>query len=150
MRSKDRLTKERRSWNMSRISGKNTAPEIRVRSLLHRLGFRFRIHATTLPGRPDVVLPKYRTVIFVHGCFWHRHKGCKNCTTPTNRRKWWERKLDGNAARDNRHQAALKKLGWRVVIIWECQTETAADLRSRLKEAIILPDGRSPVAPSAT
>src|SRR5437588_4872801 len=85
----DRLTKERRSWNMSRIRGKNTNPEKIVRSLLHRMGYRFRLHGRRLPGRPDIVLPKYRTVIFVHGCFWHRHKGCKNCTTPTRRREWW-------------------------------------------------------------
>src|SRR5881397_1182997 len=86
---KDRLSRERRSWNMSRIRGKNTTPEMRVRSLLHRMGFRFRLHGKKLPGRPDVVLAKYKTVVFVHGCFWHQHKGCKNWTTPTNRRGWW-------------------------------------------------------------
>jgi DNA mismatch endonuclease (patch repair protein) len=84
----DRLTKARRSWNMSRIRGKNTRPELRVRSLLHALGFRFRLHAKNLPGRPDIVLPKYRAVIFVHGCFWHRHRGCKNCTKPTNNQEF--------------------------------------------------------------
>lgn len=120
--TKDRLTKERRSWNMSRIRGKNTTPEMRVRSLLHRLGYRFRLHVKTLPGKPDIVLPKYKTVIFVHGCFWHRHKGCKNCTTPTNRREWWLAKLEGNVARDKLHQAVLKRSGWKTVVIWECQT----------------------------
>ena len=120
---RDRLSKERRSWNMSRIRGKNTTPEKRVRSLLHRLGFRFRLHGKKLPGRPDIVLARHRTVIFVHGCFWHRHRGCKNCTTPTNRREWWLAKLNGNAARDKRNQAALEKLGWRVLVIWECETE---------------------------
>src|SRR5438128_11204664 len=84
---RDRLTKARRSWNMSRIGGKDTAPEKIVRSLLHRMGYRFRLHGKILPGRPDLVLAKYKTVIFVHGCFWHRHRGCKNCTTPTNRRE---------------------------------------------------------------
>src|SRR5437763_8479408 len=122
---RDQLTKERRSWNMSRIGGKNTTPEKVVRSLLHRMGFRFRLHGKKLPGRPDVVLAKYKTVIFVHGCFWHRHRGCKNCTTPTNRREWWLTKLNGNAARDKLHQRALRKLGWQVIVIWECETDSA-------------------------
>src|SRR5687768_13153004 len=108
---------------MSRIRSKNTTPEKRVRSLLHRFGYRFRLHAKNLPGRPDVVLVKHKTVIFVHGCFWHRHRGCKNCTTPTNRREWWVTKLEGNATRDKAHQRALRKLGWRSLIVWECQTE---------------------------
>lgn len=125
--SRDRLTKERRSWNMSRIRGKNTTPEIRVRSLLHRLGFRFRIHGRNLPGKPDVVLAKYKTVVFVHGCFWHRHKGCKNCTTPTNRRDWWLSKLEHNVLRDRQHHVALRKLGWRVIVIWECEIEDGQD-----------------------
>ena len=110
---------------MSRIKGKNTRPEILVRSILHRLGFRFRLHAKNLPGRPDIVLPKYKTVIFVHGCFWHRHRGCKNCTTPTNRREFWITKLEGNAARDKLHRKALQKLGWRTLVIWECDVEAA-------------------------
>src|SRR5436309_5666557 len=142
---------------MSRIRGKNTTPEIRVRSLLHRLGYRFRLHAripvgetlnrttderkgTRMPNRPrrkvplrggvrsgfvrpDIILPKYKTAIFVHGCFWHRHRGCRNCTTPTHRRAWWLKKLEGNAARDKLHQRALRKLRWRSVIVWEWQTE---------------------------
>src|SRR5687767_10725816 len=95
---------------MSRIRGKDTTPEKRVRSLLHRLGFRFRLHGKKLPGRPDVVLVKYKTVVFIHGCFWHRHRGCKNCTTPTNRREWWRAKLDGNAVRDQLHENLLRKL----------------------------------------
>jgi len=108
---------------MSRISGKNTKPEIIVRSLLHRMGYRFRLHDRKLPGCPDIVLKKYKTVIFVHGCFWHRHKGCKDCTTPTHRREWWLAKLNGNAKRDKRHRRALKKLGWKAIVIWECKTE---------------------------
>src|SRR5579885_1443786 len=121
--NKDRLTRRRRSWNMSRIRGKDTTPEGTVRSLLHQLGYRFRLHVRKLPGCPDIVLPKYRTAVFVHGCFWHRHRGCKNCTTPTHRRAWWLAKLNGNAARDRRHQDALKKLGWHCVVVWECETE---------------------------
>ena len=99
---RDRLSKERRSWNMSQIPGKNTTPEKRVRSLLHRLGFRFRLHGRKLPGRPDIVLAKHQTVIFVHGCFWHRHRGCKNCTMPTNNRAFWVKKLEGNSVRERR------------------------------------------------
>ena len=108
---------------MSRIRGKNTTPEIVVRSVLHRLGYRFRLHGKKLPGRPDVVLPRHRAVVFVHGCFWHRHGGCRNCTTPTNNRSFWVAKLDGNAARDKLHKSALEKLGWKVVVVWECETE---------------------------
>ena len=89
------------------------------------MGLRFRLHGGKLPGRPDIVLPKYRTVVFVHGCFWHRHRGCRNCTTPTNRREWWLEKLNANAARDRLHSAALRRLGWKVVVVWECQTEKA-------------------------
>ncbi len=125
---RDRLSKERRSWNMSRIRGKNTTLEKRVRSLLHQLGFRFRLHGRKLPGRPDIVLAKHRTVIFVHGCFWHRHRGCRNCTTPTNNRTFWLKKLNGNAARDKVHHRALRKLGWRSLVVWECGTERPKDL----------------------
>jgi len=117
---------------MSRIRGKHTMPEKVVRSLLHRLGYRFRLHVRIpipMVGtarravRPDIVLPMHRVAVFVHGCFWHRHRGCKNCTTPTHRREWWLKKLNGNAARDKLHQRALRKLGWRPMVIWECQTE---------------------------
>ena len=136
---------------MSRIRGKDTKPEKIVRSLLHRLGYRFRLHVR-IPVTPDtsrlkrditqrpihavsidIVLPKYKTAIFVHGCFWHRHNGCKNCTTPTNRREWWLIKLNGNAARDLTQQAALKKLGWRVIVIWECEIKNPDRLQRRLR-----------------
>jgi DNA mismatch endonuclease (patch repair protein) len=108
---------------MSRIRGKDTTPEMVVRSMLHRMGYRFRLHARDLPGRPDIVLPKYRTVIFIHGCFWHRHRGCKNCTTPTNNREFWVNKLERNVERDKAKQGVLLKLGWRVTLVWECETE---------------------------
>ena len=130
--NKDRLTKARRSWNMSRIRGKDTTPEKVVRSLLHRMGYWFRLHGKKLPGRPDIVLPKHKTVIFVHGCFWHRHRGCKNCTTPTNNRGFWVKKLVGNAKRDVLSRRALVKLGWRVVVVWECEAERADELRKRI------------------
>jgi DNA mismatch endonuclease, patch repair protein len=123
---------------MSRIRGKDTTPEKIVRSLLYRMGFRFRLHVRKLPGCPDIVLPKFKTAIFVHGCFWHRHRGCVNCTTPTNRRKWWLAKLTGNAERDQQHQRALRKIGWRPVVVWECETETdrcARLLRERLGQS---------------
>ena len=124
------MTKARRSWNMSRIRGKDTTPEKVVRSLLHRMGYRFRLHGKKLPGRPDVVLPKHKTVVFVHGCFWHRHRKCKNCTNPTNRRDWWLAKLEGNAARDRVSRRALRKLGWKVLVVWECETERAGFARA--------------------
>lgn len=130
--NKDRLTKARRSWNMSRIRGKDTTPEKVVRSLLHRMGYRFRLHGKKLPGRPDIVLAKHNTVIFVHGCFWHRHRGCRNCTTPTNNREFWVKKLEGNAKRDQRNQAALRRAGWRVIAVWECQTEVPEKLSRQL------------------
>lgn len=132
---RDRLSKERRSWNMSRIRGKNTTPEMVVRRALHRIGYRFRLHGRNLPGRPDVVLAKHMTVVFVHGCFWHRHRKCKNCTTPTKRRAWWLEKLEGNAARDRLHQRALRRLGWKVVVVWECETERAG-FSARLEERL--------------
>jgi DNA mismatch endonuclease (patch repair protein) len=158
-KSKDRLSAEHRSWNMSRIRGKNTHPEMIVRRLLHKMGYRFRLHVripiplstvgmssisshnlqkgksgtrwnVSLPRftrsvSVDILLPKHKTAIFVHGCFWHRHKGCKNCTTPTHRREWWLAKLNGNAERDKLNQRALKKLGWRVIVIWECEIENS-------------------------
>ena len=123
----DSLTAERRSWNMSRIRGRNTGPELRLRSLLHRAGFRFRLHAKHLPGRPDVVLPKYRTAIFVHGCFWHRHSGCRNATMPSTRRESWQKKFEGNVGRDTHNQAMLEAAGWSVLIIWECELKAEAE-----------------------
>lgn len=125
----DCLTKERRSWNMSRIRGKNTAPEKRVRSILHRLGHRFRIHDRQLPGHPDIVLPKYKTVLFIHGCFWHRHEGCKNSTTPSSNKDFWIKKLEANVVRDKVHRRRLQKLGWSIVVVWECATEDVDKLR---------------------
>ena len=117
---------------MSRIRGKDTTPEKVVRSLLHRMGYRFRLHGKKLPGRPDIILAKYETVIFVHGCFWHRHRGCRNCTTPTNNRGFWTKKLGGNARRDKLNWRALAKLGWRVVVVWECEAERADVLRKKV------------------
>ncbi len=109
---------------MSRIKNRDTKPEIRVRSFLHSAGFRFRLHRKDLPGKPDIVLPKYKTVIFIHGCYWHRHPGCKNATTPKTRTDFWEDKFRDNVARDKRNIKDLKDLGWKVIVIWECETES--------------------------
>ena len=129
----DTLTKKHRSWNMSRIKGSNTGPERIVRSILHRMGYRFSLHRKDLPGKPDITLPKHKTLVFVHGCFWHRHKGCKDATMPKTRRAFWRKKLEGNVARDKVKQSALRTLGWRVIVVWECETEDTRDLRNRLQ-----------------
>ncbi len=133
---RDHLSKEKRSWNMSRIRSKDTLPELMVRSLLHRLGYRFRLHRKDLPGKPDIVLRKYKTVIFVHGCFWHRHKGCKRCTTPTTNAKYWVPKLEGNVKKDIEHRRTLKRLGWRTIVVWECEVKKPQRLVGRLKRAL--------------
>jgi DNA mismatch endonuclease (patch repair protein) len=105
---------------MSKIRGTETAPERAVRSMLHRAGYRFRKNVKSLPGKPDIVLPKYRTVIFVHGCFWHRHKGCKDATTPKTSRAFWNKKFERNVSNDRKHARDLRKLGWHVLTIWTC------------------------------
>jgi DNA mismatch endonuclease, patch repair protein len=109
-----------RSRMMSGIRGKNTAPEILTRKFLHSQGFRFRLHVKDLPGKPDIVLPKYRTVIFVHGCFWHQHPGCKDAVMPKSNTKFWTEKLEGNVRRDARNISELVRLGWQCLIVWEC------------------------------
>lgn len=119
----DTISAERRSWNMSRITGRNTKPELLLRSLLHRRGFRFRLHVKDLPGRPDIVFPKLRIAIFVHGCFWHRHPGCRNATMPSTRPEFWAAKFEANVERDARNSAALEEVGWTVLTVWECELE---------------------------
>lgn len=116
----DIVSKEVRSQMMAAIRSKNTSPEIRVRKLLHRNGFRYRLHPSELPGKPDIILPRYRVCIFVQGCFWHRHPGCKYSTTPKTREDFWATKFDQNMARDDRNQGELLLRGWRVIEIWEC------------------------------
>ena len=129
----DIISEERRSWNMSRIRGKDTKPEIIVRSILHRMGYRFRLHRKDLPGKPDIVLPKYNTVIFVHGCFWHRHKGCKFAYTPKSRVDFWKAKFDGTVARDKHNRKQLEAMGWDVEIIWECEVKDEKIIIERLR-----------------
>ena len=106
---------------MSRIKSQDTMPELQVRSALHRLGYRFRLHRKDLPGTPDIVLPKYQTVIFVHGCFWHQHPGCRKATIPKTNSDKWRKKLNRNIERDRQAIEQLEALGWRVKIVWECQ-----------------------------
>jgi DNA mismatch endonuclease (patch repair protein) len=108
---------------MSRIRSCDTKPEMLLRSLLHRMGFRFRVHRKELPGRPDIVLPKYHTVILVHGCFWHQHPGCIEATRPKSNTEYWKTKLEGNVVRDTRNRSALIESGWQVIRVWECELE---------------------------
>jgi len=119
----DHLSKERRSWNMSRIRSENTKPEKLVRSLLHRAGYRFRLHDKKLPGKPDIVLAKYRTVIFVYGCFWHRHPGCRQAMTPSSNQAYWLPKFQRTVERDRQTREALVSIGWKVIEVWECEVE---------------------------
>jgi len=112
---------EQRSRNMSAIKSKNTKPEIKVRKVLHSMGYRFRLHSKDLPGSPDIVLPKYKTVIFVHGCFWHRHKNCKYASTPKTRQEFWEAKFRENINRDKLNQENLSSKGWKIIVVWECE-----------------------------
>lgn len=128
----DRIDPQRRSENMRRIRGRDTQPEVTVRRAIHARGMRFRLHRRDLPGTPDIVLPGRKLVIFVHGCFWHRHAGCRLCTTPSTRTEFWQNKFDANVARDSRAIQALGAAGWRVETVWECEVRVPAVLSRRL------------------
>lgn len=128
----DTVSKAVRSRNMSRIRSRDTMPERVVRSLLHRMGYRFRLHGKGLPGRPDVVLTRYRTVILVHGCFWHRHKMCPYASIPKTRKQFWRTKFNANVARDRVVHSELRTLGWHVVVVWECELRNMERLGKRL------------------
>lgn len=128
----DVFTPERRSWLMSRVGTKDTRPERVVRSALHFLGYRFRLHAKSLPGKPDIVLPRHHKVILVHGCFWHGHPGCRAAARPTTNVKFWNEKLDANISRDLEQVAKLENLGWEVLVLWECETEQPESLLEQL------------------
>jgi len=129
----DVFSEPKRSWIMSRVKGRDTRPEIRVRSLLHRMGYRFRLHRRGLPGNPDIVLPRHKRVIFVHGCFWHGHSECPRSRRPTSNEGFWRKKLDANIRRDGQVIEALRKQGWKVLVVWECQTREPAELAERLE-----------------
>jgi len=129
----DQLSAQRRSWLMSRVSAKHTSPEIRVRSAAHRRGLRFRIHRRDLPGTPDLVFPRWKLVVFVHGCFWHRHPGCSKASVPKSRVEFWQAKFNQNITRDQKNTEALRDLGYRVEIIWECITKSPQLLDMRLE-----------------
>ena len=128
----DTLSPEARSALMRSVRQRNTTPEQRVRSIAHRLGYRFRLHRRDLPGTPDLVFPALRTCLFVHGCFWHRHPGCKLTTTPKTRVDFWEAKFEANVERDHRKVANLEGQGWRVAVIWECETRDPDKIAKRL------------------
>ncbi|MGH6850586.1 MAG: very short patch repair endonuclease [Methylocella sp.] len=130
----DQIAPERRSALMARIKGKNTGPELRARKVAHAMGLRFRLHRAGLPGKPDLVFPRWRIALFVHGCFWHQHAGCPRASFPKSRTEYWERKLRKNVERDPLVFAALKALGWRVVVIWECETNDPGYLARMLRK----------------
>ena len=132
----DVFSEEKRSYVMSCVSSKDTKPEKIVRSFLHRAGFRFRLHSPALPGKPDLVLAKYKTAIFVHGCFWHRHQGCKRTTTPATRREFWMEKFKKNVRRDNLNHKKLKEQGWEVIVVWECKLEKIKNREEELKNLV--------------
>jgi len=128
----DIYNRAKRSEIMSGIRGRDTRPEMIVRRVAHRLGFRFRLHRRDLPGTPDIVFPRHRAVIMVHGCFWHRHPGCKRASHPRARAQYWEEKFETNVVRDRRNETALHELGWRVLVIWECETTNPEAVAARI------------------
>ncbi len=129
---------------MRRVRSKNTGPERKVRSMLFALGLRFRLHSKDLPGTPDIILPKYRIAVLVHGCFWHRHPGCHRSTLPSTRTEFWHAKFTRTIARDTEQCEALHAIGWRPVVIWECELRREDELRSRLAMLFGKDGGRSP------
>jgi len=128
----DKISPEKRSRNMSQVKGRNTEPEKLVRSILHKMGYRFRLCVKKLPGNPDIVLPRYKAVIFVHGCFWHGHGGCKRATIPVTNTKFWFAKITGNKERDKCNIVALEDLGYRCLTIWQCEMKDVNALKRRL------------------
>lgn len=132
----DNLSQNDRSYCMSRIRAKNTTPEIKVRKLLHYLGYRFRLHKKELPGTPDIVLPRYQTAIFVNGCFWHQHPGCPRSTRPMSNKEYWEPKLQSVSARDRENIQELQSKGWTVLVIWECETKNQEILIQKISKLL--------------
>jgi DNA mismatch endonuclease (patch repair protein) len=128
----DKVSPEKRSWTMAQVKGRDTRPEKTVRSLLHKMGYRFRLQRVDLPGKPDITLSRFKTAIFVHGCFWHRHLDCKRATTPTSNEEYWIAKFARTVARDERNKDLLEVGGWRILVLWECELKDLAKLRTRL------------------
>ena len=128
----DTVDRKKRSEIMSRVGSRDTKPELIVRRIAHRLGFRFRLHRKDLPGCPDIVFPKYQSVIFVHGCFWHRHPSCKYASSPKTHVEYWENKFQSNVARDMRNEVLLHNLGWRTMVIWECEIKDRRGVARRI------------------
>lgn len=128
----DKLDPARRSANMAKVKGKDTGPELKVRRIAHRMGLRFRLHRENLPGKPDLVFPKHRLAVFVHGCFWHRHEGCKRASTPATRVDFWSAKFSATVERDARQIAELHSQGWRTLVIWECDLSEESKVEARL------------------
>jgi len=135
----DKVSPEKRSWTMAKVKDRDTRPEKIVRSLLHGMGYRFRIHLANLPGKPDIVLPKRKIAVFVHGCFWHRHPGCKRATVPASNAEYWNPKFARTVGRDARSQQLLESGGWRVLAIWECELKDLAALRTRTRNFLEQP-----------
>jgi DNA mismatch endonuclease (patch repair protein) len=129
----DIFSEEKRSWIMSRVKGYDTKPELLIRSMIFRMGYRFRLHRNDLPGKPDIVLPKHKKIIFVHGCFWHGHKNCARAKRPTTNEEFWNEKLDENIKRDKRYYRESRKLGWKVLVVWECETKNIDKLQKKLE-----------------
>lgn len=131
---------------MSRVRSKDTSPEMRVRSQMHRSGYRYRLHVSDMPGAPDIVMPRYRTVVFVNGCFWHRHPGCRRASTPKTNTAFWERKFKNNVVRDEVAHASLQRDGWTVLVVWECETRDSKTLVDTLSDILPprIPDGTEP------
>jgi DNA mismatch endonuclease (patch repair protein) len=132
----DHLTREKRSWNMSRIRSKNTTPELYVRRALTSQGLRYRLHANNLPGKPDIVMTKIKTAIFVNGCFWHQHPNCSRSTSPRTNKAYWQPKLQKNIERQDRAFRELKKDNWNIVTVWECETKDQNLLNGKLRKEI--------------
>ena len=136
---------------MSKIRGRDTGPELVVRRTAHRMGFRFRLYRKDLPGTPDLVFPRHHLAVFVHGCFWHRHSGCRFAYSPKSRVEFWKEKFKQNVARDRRNQTALRDMGWRVLVIWGCETRNIKIVEDRLREWLCIDDvstGSAQVSPA--
>ena len=132
----DTFHPQKRRDIMRRVRSKDTIPEKVIRALLHKEGFRFRIHRTDLPGKPDIILPKYKTVIFVHGCFWHRHENCKRASTPSSRLEYWLPKFQKTIIRDIQNIIKLEERGWKVIVIWECEIKDIINIREKLRQTL--------------